>query len=73
MNLFTLHISSVICSLDYLKQTHSLKVVLLFNDFRAQNLRQVIVLKTSFETRVSRMGLGSFVDINIFVMNYYII
>ena len=26
--------------------------------------------KTSFETRVSRIGLGSFVDINIFVMKY---
>ena len=33
---------------------------------RAQNLRQGIVMKTSFETRVLRMGLGSFVDINIF-------
>ena len=39
---------------------------------RAQNLRQGIVLKTSFETRVSRMGLGSFVDINIFVMKYHL-
>ena len=39
----------------------------------AQNLRQGIVLKTSFETRVLRMGLGSFVDINIFVMKYYFI
>ena len=39
----------------------------------AQNLRQGIVIKTSFETRVSQMGLGSFVDINIFVMKYYII
>ena len=38
---------------------------------RAQNLRQGIVMKTSFETRVSRMGSGSFVDINIFVMKYY--
>ena len=28
-------------------------------------------MKTSFETRVSRMGLGSFVDINIFVMKYF--
>ena len=27
-------------------------------------------MKTSFETRVSQMGLGSFVDINIFVMKY---
>ena len=50
-----------------------------FNDtllnfgLRAQNLRQGIVMKTSFKTRVLRMGLGSFVDINIFVMNYYII
>ena len=32
----------------------------------AQNLRQGIVMKTSFGTRVSRMRLGSFVDINIF-------
>jgi len=30
-------------------------------------------MKTSFETRVSRMGLGSFVDINIFVVKYYFI
>jgi len=28
-------------------------------------------MKTSIKTRVSRMGLGSFVDINIFVMKYY--
>ena len=28
---------------------------------RAQNLRQGIVIKTSFETQVSGMGLGSFV------------
>ena len=40
---------------------------------RAQNLRQGIVMKTSFETRVLRMGLGSFVDINIFVVKYYLI
>ena len=38
----------------------------------AQNLRQGIVMKTSFKTRVSRMGLGSYVIINIFVMKYYI-
>ena len=50
-----------------------------FNDtllsfaLRVQNLRQGIVMKTSFGTRVSRMGLGSFVDINIFVMKYYFI
>ena len=30
-------------------------------------------MKTSFKTRVSRMGLGSFVNINIFVMKYYFI
>jgi len=30
-------------------------------------------MKTSFGTRVSRMGLTSFVDINIFVMKYYFI
>ena len=33
---------------------------------RAKNFRQGIVMKTSFETLVSQMGLGSFVDINIF-------
>ena len=33
---------------------------------RAQNLRQGIVMKTSFGTQISRMGLGSFMDINIF-------
>ena len=38
---------------------------------RAQNLRQVIVMKTSFKTRVLRMGLSSFVDIDIFVMKYF--
>ena len=33
-----------------------------------------IVMKTSFETQVSRLGvIGSFVDINIFVMKYYFI
>ena len=32
----------------------------------AQNLKQGILMKTSFKTRVSRIGLGSFVDINIF-------
>ena len=30
-------------------------------------------MKTSFETRVSLMGSGSFVDINIFVLKYYFI
>ena len=38
---------------------------------RAQNLRQGIVMKTIFKTRVSRMGLGIFVNISIFVMKYY--
>ena len=38
---------------------------------RAQNLRQGIFMKTSFKTRVSRMGLGSFININIFVIKYY--
>ena len=28
-------------------------------------------MKTSLKTQVSRMGLGSFVNINIFVMKYY--
>jgi len=40
---------------------------------RAQNLRQGIVIKTSFKTRVSRVGLGSFVNIDIFVMKYYVL
>ena len=39
---------------------------------RAQNLRQGIVMKTSFKTRVLRMGLGSFVEISIFVMKYFL-
>ena len=39
--------------------------------YRAQTLRQGIVMKTSFETRVSCMGLGSFVDINIFVYEIF--
>jgi len=51
--------------------------VILLNDLAkkkgAQNLRQGIVMTTSFETRVSQMGLGSFVDINIFVVKYYFI
>ena len=37
----------------------------------AKNLRHSIVMKTSFKTRVSRMGLGICVIINIFVMTYY--
>ena len=37
----------------------------------SRNLRPGIVLKTSFKTRVTRMGLGSFVNINIFVMKYF--
>ena len=44
-----------------------------FRPNRAQNLGQGIIMKTSFETRVLRMGLGSFVDINIFVIKYYFI
>ena len=43
------------------------------SNFRAQNLRQDIVVKTSFRTRVLRMRLGSFVDINILVMKYFLI
>ena len=39
---------------------------------RAQNLRQGIVMKTSLGTQVSRMGLGSFVDIDNFVMYFYV-
>ena len=37
---------------------------------RAQNLGQGIIMKTSFKTRVLRLGLGSSVDINILVMKY---
>ena len=40
-------------------------------DVWAQNLREGY--ETSFETRVSWRGLGSFVDSNIFVMDYYFI
>ena len=29
-------------------------------------------MKTSLKTRVSRMGLGSLVNINIYVMKYYL-
>jgi len=36
----------------------------------AQNLWQGIVMKNSLNTRVSRMGVGSFVNIKIFVMKY---
>ena len=39
----------------------------------ARNLRQGIVMKTSFWTRISQMGLPSFVDIDIFVLKYYFI
>ena len=39
---------------------------------RAQNLRQGIVMKTSFKTQVLRMGLSSLVDINIFVLKYFL-
>ena len=38
---------------------------------RARNLRNRYY--TSFKTQVSRMGLGSFEYINIFVMQYYFI
>ena len=37
----------------------------------AQNLRQGIDMKTSFESRVSSMGLGSFVDIYILLWNIF--
>ena len=40
---------------------------------RAQNLRHGIVIKTSFKPRVTRMGLGSFGNINIFLMKYYVL
>ena len=40
----------------------------IYSESRAQNLRQGILLKTSFKTRVSRMGSGSFVDMNSFVV-----
>ena len=44
-----------------------------WQDHRAQNLKQGNILKTSFKTWVSRMGLGRVVNINIFVMKYYFI
>ena len=47
------------CTYILHKETQSNYIV-----HRAQNLRQGILIKTSFKTRVSRMGLGSFVDIN---------
>ena len=53
------------------KQDRQYHAVHMYTTDRAQNLKQGIVMKTSFETRVSRMGLGSFVDINIFVMKYF--
>ena len=37
---------------------------------RLSYLRQHMFMKTSLGTRVSQMGVGSFVDINIFVMKY---
>ena len=40
---------------------------------QSPKLRQGTVMKTSFETRVSRMGLCSFMDINSFVMTYIIL
>jgi hypothetical protein len=53
--------------------TPILQYYLVYVDPRAQNLWQGIIMKTSFKTRVSWMGLGSFVDINLFVMKYYFI
>ena len=38
---------------------------------QSPKLKTGIVLKTSFKIRVSRMGLGIFVNINIFAMKYY--
>ena len=43
------------------------------NKLRALNLRQGIVIKTSSKPRVLWTGLGTFVNINIFVMKYYMI
>ena len=39
--------------------------------FRAQNLRQGIFMETSFRARVSRIGLGILMDINIFVIHFF--
>jgi len=51
-------------TLQYKKYVH------LWSNFPCiSTLRQGIVMKTSFETRVSQIGLGSFLDINIFVKN----
>ena len=51
----------------------SFNVTLLNFLLRGQNLRKGIVVKTSFRTRVLRMRLGSFVNINIYFMKYYFI
>ena len=57
--------------LDCTYSVHSLLYCTALGLSCAQKLRQGIVMKTSFKTRVSRMGSGSYVIINIFVMQYY--
>ena len=64
--------SNIMCTND-IKPALIYRVILCGLDFRAQNLRQGIAVKTSFRTRVLRMRLGSFVDINIYFMKYYFI
>ena len=63
---FTVYISGVQCTV-YI----SVVQCTIITTYRAQNLRQGIVMKTSFKTRVLRMGLGSSVDINIFVYEIF--
>ena len=72
---FLVLLSTTVCSQNINKQNVNIADETLtdYSFLRGQNLRQGIVMKTSFKTRVSRMGLGSFVDINFFVMKYYFI
>ena len=46
---------------------YTLHTTIVYKHPRAQNLRQSIVLKTSFKTRVSRMGLEAVLWISIFL------
>ena len=66
---FVLHVSSLVQY--YIIELHSVHNLYCMVPLWAQNLRQGIVMKTSFKSRVSQMGLGSFVNFNIFVMKYY--
>jgi len=57
---------------NYIYCGFMLEFMTLYTIHRAQNLRQGIDMKTSFETRVSQTGLGSLVDINIYVLNIFL-